>query len=184
MAEKEKKKRSRAPKSGGRDGNKDGNKSGNSKQATPDPKQGRPDAKAKRVTNKGVSESSNGGEPRPQDGSKKGSTYIGELKKKTIPELHDIAREDKVEDVIFHFFIDIDLVHELAKVHDLIDIQHGVDLDRFADRHTLQDLFLLFFAGITDDKLQHESVNLGFRKRVSPLLFDGVLGGEDEEWDR
>ena len=91
MAEKEKKKRSRAPKSGGRDGN---TKNGNGKQAKPEPKQGRSEAKAKGAPNQ------NGGAPRPQDQSKKGSTYIGELKKKTIPELHDIAREDKVEEYV------------------------------------------------------------------------------------
>jgi transcription termination factor Rho len=99
MAEKEKKRRSKpAAKNGGKGGNggnsrggnggsdKGGN-GGNGKQADSDAKpKGAPKAK--------------GATARNYEQAKKGSTHIAELKKKTIAELHDIAKEEKVEEYV------------------------------------------------------------------------------------
>ncbi len=35
---------------------------------------------------------------------------------------------------------------------------------------------------IIHQQLEHESVNLSFRKRIRPFVLDWVLSGNDEEW--
>ena len=40
----------------------------------------------------------------------------------------------------------------------------------------------LAVAGIVDPQLEDKAVELGFGQGVGPLLLDGVLGGEYEEW--
>ena len=43
------------------------------------------------------------------------------------------------------------------------------------------DLKFFFLGGIADVDVEHEAVELGFGKRISAFLLDGVLRGEDEE---
>jgi hypothetical protein len=59
--------------------------------------------------------------------------------------------------------------------------QNGIDLSRGFEPHPLHDLFLLDPVRIVEDQFEHEPIYLGFGQRVSPFLFDGVLGGQDQE---
>ena len=43
------------------------------------------------------------------------------------------------------------------------------------------DVQLLVLAGIVDQDVEHEAVELGLGQRVGSLLLDRVLGGQDEE---
>ena len=45
----------------------------------------------------------------------------------------------------------------------------------------LDDLELFVFAGVVDVGIEHETVQLRFRQRISAFLLDGILRGEHEE---
>ena len=48
-------------------------------------------------------------------------------------------------------------------------------------RHAVQNLAFFPLAGVLHLQLEHEPVHLGFRQRIGPLLFNGILGGEHQE---
>ena len=96
MAEKEKKRRSKpAAKNGGKGGNGRGGNGGNDKGGNGG--NGKPAVSDAKLKGGGKSK---GATARNYEQAKKGSTHIAELKKKTIAELHDIAKEEKVEEYV------------------------------------------------------------------------------------
>src|SRR5438094_941683 len=52
---------------------------------------------------------------------------------------------------------------------------------RSVSRRGAQDRALLIRGGVTDDRLEHEAIELGFRKRIRSLVLDRILRGENEE---
>src|SRR5216684_4033285 len=48
-------------------------------------------------------------------------------------------------------------------------------------QNCIDDLALIALAGVSDDHLQHEAIDLGFGQRVGSLLLDGVLRGQHEK---
>ena len=57
----------------------------------------------------------------------------------------------------------------------------GVDFFVLFNGCLADDFFFLFGAGVVDEDVEHEAVELRFRKGVGAFLFEGVLGGEYEE---
>ena len=88
---------------------------------------------------------------------------------------------DDVQDVILHLVIEVDRGGRLLHVGKLARIEHGLDLAPQAIERDVHDLALLARAGIADDHLEHEAVNLGFGQRIGSLLLDRVLRGQDEK---
>ena len=54
-------------------------------------------------------------------------------------------------------------------------------IERFAVFAIAEHLLFVARAGITYAQAQHETIELRFRQRVSPVMFDRVLGGEHDE---
>ena len=92
------------------------------------------------------------------------------------------CRKDDVYDVVLDFVVDVDFVHDFARLHDSFGRDHRVyRLYHARFRHQVEDYALLFFVGIADFKLEHESVDLRFGELVCSLLVDWVLRCEHEE---
>ena len=67
------------------------------------------------------------------------------------------------------------------QLEDFGGVQHLLEFRLLLGRRYLRDGFLVFFAGIVDVDAEHESVELRFRQRIRPLLFERVLCCEDEK---
>src|SRR2546428_331967 len=65
----------------------------------------------------------------------------------------------------------------------LVGGRHAVDrrVVRATFPASLEDLDLLFPRRIADVDLQQEAIDLGFRERIGPLVFDWILRGDHEE---
>ena len=87
----------------------------------------------------------------------------------------------EVEHVVLDLLIDVDLADDFPGVEDVLRVDDGVDLRQRAGGYALDDLSLLGALGVVDDDLEHEAVDLGLGQGVCALLFDGVLGRQDEE---
>ena len=48
--------------------------------------------------------------------------------------------------------------------------------------HAIEDQALFIFARVADNDLQHESIHLRFRQRISAFLFDWILRRQNQEW--
>ncbi len=90
--------------------------------------------------------------------------------------------KNQVHDIIAHFFIHMNLVHQLARVQDFVEGNDGVDLClRGRERHAIKDLPLLGKRRVVEQHLEHEPVHLRFRQRIRPLLVNRVFGRQYQE---
>ena len=104
-------------------------------------------------------------------------TQVGEL-----VVLRVAGGEDDVDDVVAHFFIHVERVHDGAGGHDLLEFDDTLDVEvRLRESHGVEDAALFFEARIADDDLQHEAINLRFGQRVGAFLIDWIFCREDEE---
>ena len=71
--------------------------------------------------------------------------------------------------------------HEILDLEDLLCVNHLFKDRLIRTRGGGDDLHLLIQRGIVDLDIKHESIELGLWQRIGSLLFDGVLGCEDEE---
>src|SRR5438270_2319578 len=76
--------------------------------------------------------------------------------------------------------IDVDLPHLALQLDELFGCENLTDLNRLAD-HPLHDSHLFVRRGISDDYLEHEPIDLRFRKRICAVGLDRVLRREDEK---
>ena len=63
----------------------------------------------------------------------------------------------------------------------MISAKHGCQLWHIPRRGLLSDLQLLREAGIINQNLEHEPVELGFGQRIGAFLLDRVLRAQDQE---
>ncbi len=66
-------------------------------------------------------------------------------------------------------------------MQDLFGPQGGRDLHGHIGRRSLDDLQFLLLARVFHERVEHEAVQLGFRERIGPFLFDGVLSGHHKK---
>ena len=92
------------------------------------------------------------------------------------------SREDDVHDVVLHLVIHVDAAHHTARRDNIVSGDHRLHSERrFRDRHGVQDHAFLAAVRIINNHLQHEAVDLGLGQRISALLFERVLSGENEK---
>ncbi len=89
--------------------------------------------------------------------------------------------EHDVGNVLFNLFVQINLTNHLAGFHDVFCLQDGAYFNHFATDVLTDNLLFFFQLRIVDDDLQHETVHLCFRKRISTFLFNRVLCSHYEE---
>jgi len=90
--------------------------------------------------------------------------------------------EDDVDDVVFHASVDEDGVDEFTGADDVGRFEDALDVEvRGGGAHEVEDLSFLLAGGVPDLEFEHESVELGFGEGVGAFLFEGVLGGENDE---
>ncbi len=80
------------------------------------------------------------------------------------------------------FLADGDLADKRMECEHVGAGKNRIESRRPAGGCALDDFHLLGLGEVIDDDVEEETVELGFRKRVRALHFDGVLRGEDEEW--
>ena len=93
-------------------------------------------------------------------------------------------REDDVDDVVAHFFIHMDAVHDLARGEDVVELDHALHVEiRPRERHRVEDAPLLLERRVAHEHLQHEAVHLRLGQRVGAFLIDRIFRREHEERD-
>src|SRR6185437_6947925 len=98
------------------------------------------------------------------------------------PGLRRLARrQHDVDDVIHDAVVHVQLGDSVPSVEYLLRLRDGVDVDRLAARHAAHDLLLFIARRIADAQLEHEPVDLRFRKRVRAFLLDRVLRRQHEK---
>ena len=88
------------------------------------------------------------------------------------------AGKDYIDYVIFNFFIHVNLVNRIPRLDYVLRRNNRADLGNVFHCHPFLYLQLLLAVRVIHLEFQHEPVNLGFRQRISALLFDGILGGQ------
>ena len=71
--------------------------------------------------------------------------------------------------------------HQILKRHDLLRIQYPRHVVRGKPRRTSDNLSLLLLRRIIHPQIEHETIQLRLRKRIRPLLLDGILRGQHEK---
>ena len=66
--------------------------------------------------------------------------------------------------------------HKILQGKDFLFGQDGLRLFRRATRYLAHDVNFLFFRRVIDLNLEHEPVELRFRKGISAFLLEGILG--------
>src|SRR3954452_9217282 len=74
------------------------------------------------------------------------------------------------------------LAHKLLPLYDLLSIHYPVRLNDHSLRRAFDDRVQLVATRIPDDQFKEKSIQLSFRQRVCPFLFDRVLRRHDKEW--
>jgi hypothetical protein len=69
----------------------------------------------------------------------------------------------------------------MAYLEDLFAVQHGIGSEFLARNGALHDAAEFLAAGIGDQDLHEEAIELGFGQRVGALHLDGILGGHHQE---
>ena len=91
-------------------------------------------------------------------------------------------RGDEPDDVLGHRLVDVDLLDSGLHQPQLIDVEHLLDGVDWMDALLLvEDDDLLHRLRIADAQTQHEAVKLGLGQGEGSFVFDGVLGGDDQE---
>ena len=93
----------------------------------------------------------------------------------------DARGEDDVDDVAFDFLVDVNLLYHFLGFNHLFGLEQGRHLGTLAGDVLAYDEFFLFLAGIADDHLEQETVDLCFGQGVGAFLLDGVLRGHHHE---
>ena len=70
----------------------------------------------------------------------------------------------------------------LLELDDLVRGEYWLRLAHLVRRRTLGNFKFFLEAGVLHEDLEHETVLLGFRKRIGPFLFNWVLGRQNKEW--
>src|SRR5262249_26843115 len=73
------------------------------------------------------------------------------------------------------------LAYRPLRFEDRLAVEHCRDLRQLARCRRLSDGQLLLEAGVIDEDLEHEAVELGLGQRIGSLLLDRVLRAEHEE---
>jgi len=89
---------------------------------------------------------------------------------------------DEVDDIILYLVVDVDVVDDFSGCEDVFWSDDGAGGGEVTGSgHEIEDLAFFASGGVTDLEFEHEAIDLGFGEGVGAFLFDGVLGGEDEE---
>ena len=86
-----------------------------------------------------------------------------------------------VGNVLLNLLIEIDLTHHLASLFNLLSAHHWTDVQLLLLDVLTDDGLLLFQTRIVNHHLQHETVHLSLRQRISTLLLNGVLSSQHQE---
>ena len=92
-----------------------------------------------------------------------------------------MRRQDQADGVILHRRRDQHLAHQLLPLLDLVAVHDLLRRRPFAARGAVEDGRHLLAAGVVDDQLEEEAVELGFRQRIGAFLLDRVLRRHHEE---
>ena len=98
--------------------------------------------------------------------------------------LRSTGRIHDVNDIFLYLLVHIHILHDLACPHDVLRLEHRLSLREAAAVVHADDLALFLLLRISHHDLEHETVELGLRKRIGSLLLDRVLCGHHEEWLR
>ena len=88
---------------------------------------------------------------------------------------------DDIHDVTLYLFVHIYVANHFPRPDDVFRFHHGLGLGEFPGIVHPDNLLFLLFLGVRDHHLEHETVYLGFRQRISAFLLDRVLGGHHQE---
>ena len=91
---------------------------------------------------------------------------------------------DDADEVVLDLGGDGDLAEGGTHLDDVLAGGDGVDFRGFVAGGAVEDFDEVVVGGDLDEELEEEAVELGFRERVGAFVFDGVLGGENEEGER
>ena len=95
--------------------------------------------------------------------------------------LLDARRPDKRHRIFHHMVRDRNTAHNLLEIQNLLSGENGIEIDVEHRGRELEDLLFLLLGGIVDVDHEHEPVELRLRKRIGPLLLDGILRPQDKE---
>ena len=89
--------------------------------------------------------------------------------------------EHEIHNVVLDLLVDVHLTHHGPRPGDVLRRDHRSDPEVVLLSHPVDDLALLLLVRVRDLEFEHKPVDLGLRKRIRPLLFDRILGGQDEK---
>ena len=95
--------------------------------------------------------------------------------------LRGTGRIDYIHDIPLDLFVHVNVADDAPGTDDILRFHNRGGLREGSLVVHADNLPFLILLRVGDDNLQHESVDLGFRKRVSPLLLYRVLCRHDEE---
>ncbi len=88
---------------------------------------------------------------------------------------------DEADGVLDDVVGDWDFADEALEREDIFGGEDVLEIDFSGGGGEADDVEFFLLAGVGDEDVEHEAIELGFGERVCAFLFDGVLGGHDEE---
>ncbi len=122
-----------------------------------------------------------GGSAEGDAGTRRSTVAEQVLEGSKVVVLRVAACENYIDNVSFNLFVHIHFPHHFAGTDDILCAYNGRCLRESGRIVHTDNEFFFFLLRVIDENLEHETVNLGLRKRIGSLLLHRVLGSHHKE---